>query len=213
MPLLQYYNGGGGYTEAVLADQKQKIEIHGAVGLSRIILLTGRPGIGKTTVLLRIVDELKKRNLLVDGFVSREFREHGRRVGFKIISLSDGREGWLAHVRQPTGPRIGKYKVCIEDLESIGVDAIFRAIDMADVVVIDEIGPMELLSRRFRRAVHEAFNSRKVILGTIHYRIRSSFISEFRDKMDIAVIEVTMENRDDLPLRIASEILRVIGQG
>lgn len=181
--------------------------------MSRIILLTGRPGIGKTTVLLRIVDELKKRNLLVDGFVSREFREHGRRVGFKIISLSDGREGWLAHVRQPTGPRIGKYKVCIEDLESIGVDAIFRAIDMADVVVIDEIGPMELLSRRFRRAVHEAFNSRKVILGTIHYRIRSSFISEFRDKMDIAVIEVTMENRDDLPLRIASEILRVIGQG
>jgi len=212
MPLLQYYNGGGGYTEAVLADQKQKSEIHGAAGLSRIILLTGRPGIGKTTVLLRIVDELKKRNLLVDGFVSREFREHGRRVGFKIISLSDGREGWLAHVMQPTGPRIGKYKVCIEDLESIGVDAILRAIDKADVIIIDEIGPMELLSRRFKRAVYEAFNSGKPILGTIHYRIRSSFLSEFKDKMDITVIEVTMENRDDLPLRIASEVMKVMGR-
>ncbi len=180
--------------------------------MSRIILLTGRPGIGKTTVLLRIVDELKKRNLLVDGFISREFREHGRRVGFKIISLSDGRVGWLAHVRQPAGPRIGKYKVCIEDLESIGVEAILRAIDRADVIIIDEIGPMELLSRRFRRAVYEAFNSQKAILGTIHYRIKGSFISEFRDKIDITVIEVTMENRDDLPLRIASEILKAAGQ-
>jgi len=212
MPLLQHYNGGGRYTEAVLADQKRKSEIHGAAGLNRIILLTGRPGIGKTTVLLRIVDELKKRNLLVDGFISREFREHGRRVGFKIISLSDGREGWLAHVKRPTGPRIGKYKVCIEDLESIGVDAILRAIDRADVIVIDEIGPMELLSRRFRRAVHEAFKSGKAILGTIHYRIRDSFISEFKDKMDITVIEVTIENRDVLPLRIASEILKVMRQ-
>ncbi|RLI04544.1 hypothetical protein DRO38_01030 [Candidatus Bathyarchaeota archaeon] len=177
--------------------------------MKRAFFLTGRPGIGKTTVLLRIVEELKKRDLKIGGLISQEIRRAGTRVGFKIIDLDSGREGWLAHVRQPVGPKVGKYRVCMKDLESIGVDAILRALREADIVVIDEIGPMELFSQLFKKAVVEALNSGKMILGTIHYRIKTSFIAEIKEREDVAIIEVTRENREDLPEDITREILRL----
>lgn len=176
--------------------------------LKRALFLTGRPGVGKTTVLLRTIEKLRKQSLKIGGLISREIRKDGIRVGFKIIDLDSGREGWLAHVRQSVGPKVGKYRVCMEDLESIGVDAILRALRNADIIVIDEIGPMELFSRSFRKAVVEALNSEKMILGTIHYRIKTSFIAEIKEREDVAIIEVTRENRENLPEDITREILR-----
>ena len=129
--------------------------------MKRAFFLTGRPGIGKTTVLLRIVEELKKRDLKIGGLISQEIRRAGTRVGFKIIDLDSGREGWLAHVRQPVGPKVGKYRVCMKDLESIGVDAILRALREADIVVIDEIGPMELFSQLFQKSSCRGVEQRK----------------------------------------------------
>ena len=171
--------------------------------------LTGRPGVGKTTVLLRIVERLKKQGFKVGGLVSREVREDGSRVGFKVIDLEDGREGWLAHIRQPVGPRIGKYRVCMRDLESIGVKAILKAVREADVVVIDEVGPMELFSQSFKRAVSEALESDKIVLGTIHYRIKTSFISKIKERQDVVIFEVTRENREGLPEIIIQKIQEI----
>ena len=171
--------------------------------------LTGRPGVGKTTVLLRIVERLKKQGFKVGGLVSREVREDGSRVGFKVIDLEDGREGWLAHIRQPVGPRIGKYRVWMRDLESIGVEAILKAVREADVVVIDEVGPMELFSQSFKRAVSEALESDKIVLGTIHYRIKTSFISKIKERQDVVIFKVTRENREGLPEIIIQKIQEI----
>jgi len=171
--------------------------------------LTGRPGIGKTTVLLRIVDELRMRGFKIGGLISREVRKDGSRIGFKITALDSGREGWLAHVRQTVGPKIGRYRVCMKDLESIGVDAILRAIREAEIIVIDEVGPMELFSQPFRRAVAEALSSEKTILGTIHYRVKTPFIAEIKRRGDVSIIEVTRENRETLPENITREILKI----
>ena len=171
--------------------------------------LTGRPGVGKTTVLLKIIEELKKQGFRVGGLVSREVREDGSRVGFKVIDLEDGREGWLAHIRQSVGPRIGKYRVCMSDLESIGVEAILKAARKADVVVIDEVGPMELFSQSFKRAVSEALESGKIVLGTIHYRIKDSFISEIKERRGVVIFEVTRENREALPEIIIRKIREI----
>ncbi|GAH12043.1 unnamed protein product, partial [marine sediment metagenome] len=77
--------------------------------LKPLILVTGPPGIGKTSILRRTVKELKNRKYAVGGMICREVREAGVRVGFEIMDLSTGTRGWLAHVNQPTGPRIGKY--------------------------------------------------------------------------------------------------------
>ena len=177
--------------------------------LKKTFFLTGQPGVGKTTVLLKIVERLKAQGFKIGGLLSREVRKDGRRVGFKILALDTGREGWLAHVRQSVGPKIGKYRVCMKDLESIGVDAILRAIKETEIVVIDEVGPMELFSQSFRRAVTEALNSKKIILGTIHYRIRTPLVTKIKEREDVEIIEVTRGNRETLPETITSEILRM----
>jgi len=181
------------------------------IQLKRVFFLTGRPGVGKPTLLLILVEKLRRKSVKIGGFVSREVRKNGSRVGFKIIDLDSGREGWLAHVGQRVGPKVGKYRVCMKDLESIGVDAILRAIGEADIVVIDEVGPMELFSQSFRKALIEALKSGKTILGTIHHRVKTRIIAEIKERKDVAIIEVTRGNREDLSESILHEILRSTG--
>jgi nucleoside-triphosphatase len=172
--------------------------------------LTGYPGVGKTTVLTKIVDELKRRSFRVGGMISSEVREDGARVGFKIIDLSNGTEGWLASVRQCSGPQIGKYRVCLEDLESVGSKAISSAVADADVVVIDEVGPMELLSVAFRDAIMKALDSEKPVLGTIHHRVTQPLVVAIKKRIDVKIIEVTTSNRDDLPALVIREISEIL---
>jgi nucleoside-triphosphatase len=105
----------------------------------------------------------------------------------------------LAHVNQATGPRIGKYHVKSEDLDRIGIEAIVSAIKHADLIVIDEVGPMELTSRRFKEAVQAALACGKPLLGTVHRNAQDPLVNAIRRDRSVEVIEVTNENRDSLP--------------
>jgi len=174
--------------------------------LKRLIFITGRPGIGKTSVLLMAVDALKARGYKVNGMVSREVRESGVRVGFEISDLETGRRGWLAHVNQPTGPQVGKYRVNLNDINVVGASSILNAVADADVVVVDEIGPMELFSPAFKEAVAQAIRSEKPVLGTIHHRAKDPLITTIRAREDAEILEVTYENRGELHNFIVSRI-------
>lgn len=164
----------------------------------RLLFITGSPGSGKTTVLLKTVEALKARGYSLGGMVSREVRTCGTRVGFEILDLSNGRKGWLAHVNQKYGPRVGRYRVNLEDLDSVGADAIVKAIENSDIVAIDEIGPMELHSERFRDAVKKAVVSGKLVIGTVHWRVGDKLIEEVKTREDAEVYRVTYENRGSL---------------
>ena len=133
----------------------------------RKILLTGKPGVGKTSVLVETIRELEARGLRVGGMVSREVRDGGVRVGFEISDLASGRKGWLAHVEQQEGPQIGKYRVNLKDLVEIGVNAINQAAydSTISVIAIDEVGPMELCSEDFRNAVRKRLKRKNLLLG------------------------------------------------
>jgi nucleoside-triphosphatase len=159
------------------------------------LFVTGRPGIGKTSVLLRAVEGLKSKGYKIGGMVSREVREKGVRIGFEIIDFYSGRKGWLAHVDQPDGPKVSKYRVNLNDLNVIGAGSIRDAAKNAEIIVIDEIGPMELFSQAFREAVVEAMNSGKPLLGTIHFKARAPLINYIRNRDDVEIMEVTYENR------------------
>jgi nucleoside-triphosphatase len=163
-----------------------------------VLLLTGSPGVGKTTVLLRVVEALKASGYSVGGMVSREVRSCGTRVGFEILDLGSGRRGWLAHVNQPSGPQIGKYRVNLQDLDNIGATAIADASENSDVVAIDEIGPMELFSEKFKEAVKKAVESGKLVVGVVHWKARDKLIEEVKKREDTEIITVTYENRDKL---------------
>jgi len=178
--------------------------------LKRLIFVTGRPGIGKTSVLLRAVDTLKKRGYEVGGMISREVREGGVRVGFEIVDFYTGQRGWLAHVNQSVGPQVSKYRVNLSDLNAIGANSILNAVTKADIVVVDEIGPMELFSYAFKEAVFQAVRSHKPMLGTIHHRARDPLITAIKAREDAEILEVTYENRENLHNTIISKIVRYL---
>lgn len=176
----------------------------------RLLLLTGAPGVGKTTVLLRVVEALKANGFSVGGMISREVRSCGARVGFEILDLSSGKHGWLAHVNQPTGPQVGKYRVNLTDLDSIGAEAILNAVENCDVTAIDEIGPMELFSEKFRIAVEKAAESQKLVVGVVHWKARHKLIDKVTKREDAEVIVLTCENRDKLDETIMEKALKFL---
>ena len=164
----------------------------------RLLFITGSPGTGKTSDLLKTIETLKARGYSVGGMISREVRTYGARVGFEILDLNSGRRGQLAHVNQKYGPRIGKYRVNLKDLDNIGAEAIATAVENADVVAIDEIGPMELHSERFKEAVKKTVESRRLVIGTVHWKVTDRLIEEIRTRDDAEIYKVTYENRGKL---------------
>jgi len=173
-----------------------------------VLLLTGSPGVGKTTVLLRLVESLKAKGYSVGGMLSREVRSDGVRVGFEILDLSSDKRGWLAHVNQSSGPQVGKYRVNLEDLNSIGAEAIMAAFDKCDVIAIDEVGPMELFSEKFKEAVKRAVESGKLVVGVVHWKARDRLIEEVKKREDTEILEVTSENRNKLHETIVEEAVK-----
>jgi len=155
--------------------------------------------VGKTTVLTRTVDILKKQGHSVGGMLSREVREGGVRVGFEILDVADGRRGWLAQVNLKSGPQVGKYHVNIADLNSVGVQAITQAAETCEVVVIDEVGPMELFSAKFKETVRFVLESRKPVIVVLHWKAQDQLIAEVRNRRDAETMVVTVENRNKLP--------------
>lgn len=180
--------------------------------LKRIVLITGPPGIGKTSTLRRTVQELKCRKYVVGGMICAEVREGGIRVGFEIKDLSTGDRGWLAHVNQPEGPKIGKYRVNLIDLEVIGVGAILGALQTAEVLAIDEVGPMELSSQTFCKALTKAVESNKPMLGTIHYGLKNPIITDIKKREDVEILKVSHENRETLHNMIADMMAEYLGK-
>lgn len=167
--------------------------------MGQALLLTGRPGVGKTTVIRSVVAQLGTR---AGGFYTEEVREQGRRTGFRLIAL-DGPTGMLASVDTRSPYRVGKYRVCLEDLERVGVAALCRAVERADpsVVVVDEIGKMELTSPAFREAALAALECPKPVLATVMARPQP-WVDAIKARPDVSVVEVTLDNRQAMPERI-----------
>jgi len=178
--------------------------------LKRVLLLTGNPGVGKTTVLMKTVTALKEGGCKVGGVISREVREGGTRVGFEILDLNSSKRGWLAHVNQKSGPQVGKYRVNIEDLNTIGAQAILDAVEDCDVIVIDEVGPMELFSEKFKEATRRALESRKLVVAIVHWKAQDVLIGEARKREDAEIITVTYENREKIHAIVAEKALRFL---
>jgi len=176
----------------------------------RIFLLTGSPGVGKTSALSRIVESLKAEGYNVGGMVSREARAGRDRFGFEILNVNTGEKGWLAHVSQNEGPQVGRYRVNINDLENIGAKAITSAVKESDVIVIDEIGPMELHSKKFKEAALMAAESPKLLIGVVHWKATDPFLTRIKDRDDAEVRVVTVENRENLPLLVIGQAIKFL---
>ncbi|NOZ19964.1 MAG: NTPase [Planctomycetes bacterium] len=157
------------------------------------ILLAGRPGVGKTTLVRKVVESGR---VIAGGFYTEEIREAGRRMGFMIRTL-DGREGVLAHVKSRSAFRVGRYGVNVDAFEDIGVRSIEDALTKDGLVVMDEIGRMELFSGKFQQTVIRALDAPLRVFGVIQMK-RNTFLNKIRSRPDTHRVNVTMDNRDAL---------------
>jgi nucleoside-triphosphatase len=171
--------------------------------MALIVFLTGVPGVGKSTVVSRIAENLKSSGMTVGGMTTGDLRSQSSRVGFEIRDLLSGQCGTLAHVNQRIGPSIGKYRVNSEDLDQIGAEAILSAVKQADLILVDEVGPMELTSLRFKDAVKSALECGKPVLGTVHRNAQDALVKRIKESAHIEVIEVNNQNRQALPAILA----------
>lgn len=158
--------------------------------MTQALLITGAPGTGKTTIICEAVFASKVKP---GGFYTQEVRRGGARIGFEIITL-DGRNAVLASTEIHGPQRVGKYGVDVSALDSIALPAVREAVRDCDVVVIDEIGKMELLSSAFRETLTDVLNSGKRLLATIMLHSHP-FADQIKHDPRVQVLLLTKANR------------------
>jgi nucleoside-triphosphatase len=163
------------------------------------ILITGPPGIGKTTLIKKLLPELEY--LDPAGFYTREIRERGVRKGFELIDLH-GQNILLAHIGLNCRHRVGRYKVDISAFENYLENSDLQHCD-APLIIVDEIGKMECLSERFIDLMNFLLCRENCLIATVAYK-GEGLIRDIKTRQDIQLYTISAGNRNTLP----AEILR-----
>ena len=168
------------------------------------LLLTGKPGVGKTTLVERVLESLRGR-LRIAGFTTTEVRDStGQRVGFRIVTV-EGEQGELARKGLKSHVRVGRYGVNLEAFEKLALPELARR--DVDLILIDEIGKMECASGRFRRRVEDALDGQVNVLATLGIG-HLPFFQGLRERPDVELITLTERNRNALAAELRARFCR-----
>ncbi|HKM09234.1 MAG TPA: NTPase [Candidatus Methanomethylophilaceae archaeon] len=164
--------------------------------------ITGLPGAGKTYVLQKVIEMLEENGLTIGGMINDAIGDGRHKTGSSVRDLVTGQSEVFASVDIESRIKHGKLGVDIEALERVGVGAIRRASEECDVIVIDEVGKMEVESPAFIKAVKDSLEVGKPMIITIHKKSRNPLLQDIRRRDDIRILEVTPTNRNLLPYKI-----------
>lgn len=159
-----------------------------------VLLLTGSPGVGKTTVIRRAVGHLRQHRL--GGFYTEEIRERGVRTGFRLCTF-EGTVAVMAHVERPKAFRVGRYGVDVSAIDRVAGTVLDR-VGEKDFYLVDEIGKMECLSPAFVTGMQALLSSHVPVVATIAQK-GTGFIAEVKGRADVEIWQVTPSNRHRLP--------------
>ena len=172
------------------------------------ILITGPPGIGKTTLAKRLAERLRDDS---GGFYTLEVRSAGQRTGFRIVTL-DGEQGTLASTSVGSGPKVGRYTVNLDDLERIAIPSIHKAVHAGRTVIIDEVGRMELFSALFKEVVVQALESPVPVIATIRENA-DPFCDALKSRDDVELLHLSRENRETMADLVVSKLRAYLDAG
>jgi len=166
--------------------------------------ITGPPGIGKTTLLARVAERLKEAGLRVGGLITLEVRAGSHRIGFDVLDLMTGARAPLARVGEGE-PKLGRYALKGEGL-ALAREALVRALREAEVVILDEIGPMELKDETLATVMGTALEDEKPLVASVHAKSAHPLAAAARQ----TAIRLNEENRDALVKALGNEVLEVV---
>ena len=169
-----------------------------------IIILTGAPGVGKSTAVLRTARTLKDRGLKVGGIVSREQRSNNIRIGFEFIDLMTNDRSVLASIAG-NGPKVGKYFINLAGC-TFAAERLSVAVTNSDVIICDEIGPMELKSRELTDSVKKLLDVDKKVIVVVHQKIHHPLIEQFKKKSSLT-IDLNLGNRENVYQILVNRLL------
>ncbi|XP_022740867.1 cancer-related nucleoside-triphosphatase [Durio zibethinus] len=187
-------------------------------GVGKCFLVTGPPGVGKTTLIMRIYETLKlsNPNLKLQGFYSQEIRQGGERVGFEVVTL-DGRRGRLACSILPSPearqwPAVGKYKVDIASFEAVALPEL-KVREDTDLFIIDEVGKMELYSSYFFPAILNILQSNIPLLATVpipKFGKDIPAVVRLKNHPGATIFTLDQSNRDAMKEQIYSQLVDML---
>ncbi|WP_448587639.1 NTPase [Thermocrinis sp.] len=170
------------------------------------VVITGEPGVGKTILIKKLVQELGNR---AKGLWTEEIREEktNKRIGFKVVS-TEGEESVFANKYFTSKHLVGSYGVNVSRFESVAIPLLERAMKEKGIyIVLDEVGKMELFSRPFKELVREIFhNPRYKVIATIPIRDVHPLVREIRRLQGVVLLELNKDNRDHLD----KEVLKLL---
>lgn len=164
--------------------------------------ITGLPGSGKTQTLLRIIQLLEEEGVKVGGMVTEPIIEKSRRSGFQITNWLTKEHEVFAHEGLKSRVHSGKFGVNLSALEGLGTRSLVEARDAADVIVIDEVGKMEVESDAFTKSVIDTLDADKSIVMTLHKKSRNPLLQDIRRRDELRLLEVTSVNKNLLAFKI-----------
>lgn len=169
-------------------------------------LLTGEPRMGKTTLIKQLIDAIGPD--LCGGFYTEEITNSSDRVGFKCVSVS-GESVEIAHVESPSSTRIGRYGMDVEAFEDFAVNLLEDALSSKKIIVIDEIGFMQMLSASFQKIVQEIICDHRIVLGTIPIESHPE-IDKIKYQQEVSIISLNEFNRDTISETLLKDILQAL---
>ena len=164
--------------------------------------ITGLPGSGKTQTLLRIIQLLEQDGLKVGGIVTEPIVEKDHRAGLRLVDWMTKEEQVFAHETMKSRVRFGRYGIDVHALEDLGTRALEEARKDADVIVIDEVGKMEVESEPFTQSIVESLDSNKSLVMTLHKKSRNPLLQDIRRRDELRLLEVTPINKNLLAFKI-----------
>lgn len=167
--------------------------------MNKKYLITGESKIGKTTAIKNIVTSLGAE--FCTGYYAEEILIHQSRVGFRLVTL-DGKSEVIAHINHESHFRVGRYGINLNGLEKISIASIITAIQSKKIIVIDEIGPMQVYSNPLKQTIMEAINSPLPVLGTIAL-LSEPWLDSIKQHHNIELHQLTTENRSEVVEKLA----------
>ena len=173
------------------------------------ILITGPPRCGKSTLIVKLIEYFSNRNYTIHGFLTPEVRKDGNRIGFDIEDINSGERRKLARIgNYNTKYKLGRYHIFLEEFENLISKLEDIVFHKRELLVIDEIGKMELFSRKFQNLITEFFHSDIKIIATIGQKIQHSLKDSLLKIPDIVVFSLSRQNQQEIFEKIIAIIAK-----